>query len=1072
MRNCIRAIRRLRGAAFRVVVSGSAFLVAAGLVLITQPDAAFAIVPHTTFTSGTKACQVCHRPHNAAAPVLISAVSTGDPAPTGACYICHDGTAALTNVKTAPLNSFALASGHAMEAVAGTTVTPDLTDGCSSCHSPHRRYGIDLRLPRASIVTSSGTYAVTASNDNSWCFACHNDANDWFTSTTSTPYPASLAPIRGADLYPLYGTFPGRSVYASASANLHSAIPTGTVPDPIVATATVVRGRGDCLWCHAGHRGVSRYDSLLATFAAPTTDTVVQDRTNGDYAASCFACHGGGSWEASGATNIKRYATKVPDDTSATNGHRIKTSGAALPVNAPLPCYECHNPHGSARGNKMLLADTLGRSLESSTSGGNVITAGADVRKLCFCCHSTSDTTPRVWDATASAYVTCTPDMMFYGLRRDGTLLPGQTKPAGYSLNQNYLRLKPIGGNHHGMSSTKSCYDCHGGSYVATGTANVHAPTMGVSNGQMACYGCHAEYQPMEDNIGSVTGGASRLSYYHHVLGSSTYDGDYAPATSTAYPTSATDVYCVSCHTDHDLFNSNPGANLRTTIGAASATATNTDFIAPGTAGAPGICVSCHSVQRTKQNADQKVSTTTPTTYTVSVDATGYAASAHRYSVVSTFGTSPFRADCAKCHNDTMTKSYQDASGPLGTLATFGVHLSSEARILAALGGTITDPYEEGFCYKCHSRAVDGQGATWTASYQFDRYGRASMSATSVAIYQQMQRTYGHKVQNYTGKHKATPSDETTAYVGQSTSKHIECADCHNPHGAKKGTRTVGGTNGNVAGPALAGAWGYALNWTGLSLWTTPTASRYSLVTSVTYEYQVCFKCHTTGTNAALASWGGAGADAWTDVALEFNPANRSYHPVLASVGTTKALDASWMDAGWQAVGTQTMTCSDCHGDLSAAAAGPHGSTVKRILKGWWPIWPGPDGVPGTGDDAAYTINGLSGGTQTGILCDLCHAGFQNQRAHSRNTTHRGAPCYRCHIMVPHGGKLSRLIGDGNSNMPARYAYGANVANMYVSQYTWDPASIVRNNCSVTATGAANGCASHNQNTTGLTNWD
>lgn len=1040
MRSCIRATRRLCAATIRIVASGSVLLAAIGLAVVAQPEAAFAVVPHTVFTNSTKACQVCHRLHQAAGPNLVATSSVGDPLSTGACYVCHDGTAALTNVKTAPLNSFALASGHALEGVAGTTVTPDLTDGCSSCHSPHRRYGIDLRLPRASIVTSSGTYAVTASNDNSWCFACHNDANDWFTSTTSTPYPASSAPIRGIDLYPLYGTFPGRSVYASASANLHSAIPTGSVPDPIIATATVVRGRGDCLWCHAGHRGVSRYDSLLATFAAPTTDTVVQDRTNGDYAASCFTCHGGGSWEASGATNIKRYATKAPDDTSATSGHRIKTGGAALPVNAPLPCYECHNPHGSARGNKMLLADTLGRSLESSTSGGVVITAGADVRKLCFCCHSTSDTTPRVWDATASAYVTCTPDMMFYGLRRDGTLLPSQTKPAGYSLNQNYLRLKPIGGNHHGMSSTKSCYDCHGGSYVATGTANVHAPTMGVSNGRMACYGCHAEYQPMEDNIGSVTGGASRLSYYHHVLGSSTYDGDYAPATSTAYPTSATDVYCVSCHTDHDLFNSNKGANLRTTIGAASATATNTDFIAPGTAGAPGICVSCHSVQRTKQNADQKVSVTTPTTYTVSVDATGYAASAHTYSVVSTFGTSPFRADCAKCHNDTMTKSYQDASGPLGTLATFGVHLSSEARILAALGGTIADPYEEGFCYKCHSRVVDGQGATWTASYQFDRYGRASMSATSVAVYQQMQRTYGHKVQNYSGKHKASPSDETTGYIGQSTSKHIECADCHNPHGAKKGARTVGGTTGNVAGPALAGAWGYALNWSGLSLWTTPTAARYSLVTSVTYEYQVCFKCHTTGTNAALSSWGGAGADAWTDVALEFNPANRSYHPVLAvTTGNSAYSTGGWMKSPWTNVGAQTMTCSDCHGDFSAAAAGPHGSSIRRILKGYWPL-----NASGT----AYTLNNAD----NDLLCRRCHnvqASTVGPTVHIRgNSAHRSTPCYRCHIVIPHGGGLQGFIGDSNGQMPARYAYGANKTNLVFTGYTGGDGN-TRTNCYV-----------------------
>lgn len=172
MRSCIRATRRLCAATIRIVASGSVLLAAIGLAVVAQPEAAFAVVPHTVFTNSTKACQVCHRLHQAAGPNLVATSSVGDPLSTGACYVCHDGTAALTNVKTAPLNSFALASGHALEGVAGTTVTPDLTDGCSSCHSPHRRYGIDLRLPRASIVTSSGTYAVTASNDNSWCFAC------------------------------------------------------------------------------------------------------------------------------------------------------------------------------------------------------------------------------------------------------------------------------------------------------------------------------------------------------------------------------------------------------------------------------------------------------------------------------------------------------------------------------------------------------------------------------------------------------------------------------------------------------------------------------------------------------------------------------------------------------------------------------------------------------------------------------------------------------------------------------------------------------------------------------------
>ena len=55
-----------------------------------------------------------------------------------------------------------------------------------------------------------------------------------------------------------------------------------------------------------------------------------------------------------------------------------------LPVGAPIPCYECHAPHGSARGNSSLIADTLGADLGTD--------AAAAVRTFCFTCHTTADT--------------------------------------------------------------------------------------------------------------------------------------------------------------------------------------------------------------------------------------------------------------------------------------------------------------------------------------------------------------------------------------------------------------------------------------------------------------------------------------------------------------------------------------------------------------------------------------------------------------------------------------------------------------------------------------------------------
>jgi hypothetical protein len=223
----------------------------------------------------------------------------------------------------------------------------------------------------------------------------------------------------------------------------------------------------------------------------------------------------------------------------------------------------------------------------------------------------------------------------------------------------------------------------------------------------------------------------------------------------------------------------------------------------------------------------------------------------------------------------------------------------------------------------------------------------------------------------------------------------------------------------------------------------------------VTYEYQICLKCHATGTNSALSSWGGSGADAWTDVSLEFNPNNASYHPVFAATSNSSTNYGSWMLAPWSSnVGAQTMTCSDCHGDFSGAAAGPHGSSIKHILKGRWPL-----NASGT----AYTLSTVD----SDLLCKRCHnVSTTTGPAVHRNNNHQNQPCYRCHIVIPHGGALQGLIGDADSTMPSRYAYNNTKSNLFVSAYTGGDGN-TRSNCYVTA---ASGCGTHSQSS-GTGNW-
>ena len=71
------------------------------------------------------------------------------------------------------------------------------------------------------------------------------------------------------------------------------------------------RDQGDCLYCHAAHRGANAYDGLKATFRPTTAATLAADQTQGTYASLCFTCHGGvtPSGFATAPVDIKRFVT-------------------------------------------------------------------------------------------------------------------------------------------------------------------------------------------------------------------------------------------------------------------------------------------------------------------------------------------------------------------------------------------------------------------------------------------------------------------------------------------------------------------------------------------------------------------------------------------------------------------------------------------------------------------------------------------------------------------------------------------------------------------------------------------
>jgi len=287
--------------------------------------------------------------------------------------------------------------------------------------------------------------------------------------------------------------------------------------------------------------------------------------------------------------------------------------------------------------------------------------------------------------------------------------------------------------------------------------------------------------------------------------------------------------------------------------------------------------------------------------------------------------------------------------------------------------------------------------------------------------------------------------------------RHAECVDCHNPHQAGQGNHaepadTQDAFNAgwypknpsNAVSPALRGVGGVEPNWTAAG--TQPTS--YTVLLNSTKEYQICIKCH--------SYWALGTADRWrtgyyfsdgrtlpdgtpyplTDVAAEFNPNNASGHPVVVSANARpgsyppKALHPNAMREPWKSVvGNATMYCSDCHGaddEVNADPRGPHGSNIKFMLKGPGKYWP----KDSKGEFFTPAgILGLWGQSQdvNELFCNNCHDIpwiMQNVSPHDswlRRGIMQTTPCVGCHVAIPHGSPVSRLLG--YSYFPEPYNY-------------------------------------------------
>jgi predicted CXXCH cytochrome family protein len=254
--------------------------------------------------------------------------------------------------------------------------------------------------------------------------------------------------------------------------------------------------------------------------------------------------------------------------------------------------------------------------------------------------------------------------------------------------------------------------------------------------------------------------------------------------------------------------------------------------------------------------------------------------------------------------------------------------------------GLLNNAAEENNCYSCHNGNVAAK------NIQAEFTGKVSV----------------HPVATTTGIH-----DPAEPAVIQA--RHVECADCHNPHATNASTGTLSGSLAGVRG----------INQAGLE------------IKPATAEYQICYRCHADSTNKPAPTT--ARQIVQNNTRLEFDTSNPSHHAV---VGPGKSANVPSLIAPWTAA--SLVKCSDCHNNNAGPGAGgtgpkgPHGSTNPKLL------------------ERPYA---LTAAATAGDICYKCHSQsvVTKESPHNRSV-HLRYGCKACHD--PHG--ISSTQGSAQYN--------------------------------------------------------
>jgi predicted CxxxxCH...CXXCH cytochrome family protein len=856
------------------------------------------------------------------------------------------------------------------------------TLGCNGCHGRSNALGAPDYANGGAVPSASANSRakhVAGALDTTVCSACHVKTVNASVAGRFKDYTAA-------------------SYHLNATPNVYfSAAKAG-------ATAAWVQASGTCnnVSCHGG-----------------TGSTVVWGAS-----VNCQDCHGNGAtasvadfatgfWNNGTVSKFQMTGTGSWADT----GHGRPTASGAYPGSGNPAgnftgvanfCEWCHDPAigHNVSGNPFRL-----RNWSDATWGKN----GA-----CMICHATGSvgvTVSGVLRTSAANKVGST----HYGAQHSTALSGGQFcwdchEPHGGGTANQYMvrpRVALTSDVTTGAPLTQSATAVVF-ALSATPTGTDYAKSVAPFNG--VCNVCHtAGHYTATSGDATHNAGTRCISCHSHS----------GPSATTAFTAIGGD--CVSCH------GSQQGTGTRRVVGTDTVLASHH---IQATVANQASCIVCH-----EQSAHQAAGDVAVRLYNQDTAA-----------ALSYDGTTATAANlesaCNSCHD-------KNGASRLGANALKPFTDSGDNTVPAFIGWS-TGKQAHGAnlaCFNCHGNSagvagntltpkLNGHGSATAKMLQFAYTATDTMTTTTNFCY----NCHGTTIANGVTSPSIQAAVNLSASIGHKSAK---CLDCHDNHSAKPGSHTAGpnsalapvlnGVVGKGGWPATSPA--MSTTWTG----TGTLAVSYTAKPAATKEYEICFKCHAGSVPAPTGYT--VGPLRMTDLGLEFNPANKSGHPVVANLNgytgsaTPKPLLAGDMVAPWTSIGTQTMTCSDCHGRGGTGAMGPHGSSVRWMLTGTNQAWPFTTTAGnGTATGTPWMLGTMTTGTAPNkLFCLNCHVVTGTNGVHdavatsgkhtSWASTARGA-CLSCHIRVPHGAKTSRLLRLGTAAVLGRYAPSGNGAEV------------------------------------------